>query len=364
MGQEKNKRVYYSLHTSVTGDHITNVLGGIDQSSSYIGMENLSLEISFNKESLFRGTHFFLHGLNTHGNTPSGTIVGDWQAFSNIEAGDYTGFYEYYITQELGNFTILFGQHDLNSSFVGTGLGGLFINSSYGICPSISLNVPVSIFPVAAPCLYMDYKLKNKFMIKAAVYDGDPGDFESNRYNLQWSIRNEEGYLAIAEFETCDLSTNNCFKLGGFYHTGSFEDYSDAGQRHKGNCGLYAIYESGFKSRSLEDDSGWFIQLGASLPKYNLASHYLGAGIHIDGVIPKRPKDMLGLAVAHMGLSSHYRDLNPGLDKSETSIELTYQASFLDHYLVQPNIQYILNPGTNPVLDNALVISMRFNISL
>ncbi|NJK94705.1 MAG: carbohydrate porin [Bacteroidales bacterium] len=142
-----------------------------------------------------------MHGLNAHGKGPSEFFTGDIQVLSNIEAGDYTGLYEFYYSQSFGGFSLLLGQHDLNSEFIGTKYGGTFINSSFGIAPSISLNVPVSIYPVAAPCILFKYESPGMMVYKLAIYDGDPGNFESNRFNLQWNVNAKEGLFNIGEIE-------------------------------------------------------------------------------------------------------------------------------------------------------------------
>jgi len=51
-----------------------------------------------------------------------------------------------------------------------------------------------------------------------------------------------------------------------------------------------------------------------------------------------------------------------GTDSRETSIELTYRAPITGWLTLQPDIQYIINPGLDPALDNALVISLRFEL--
>ena len=51
-----------------------------------------------------------------------------------------------------------------------------------------------------------------------------------------------------------------------------------------------------------------------------------------------------------------------GAEGHETAIELTYRARITDGLEVQPDIQYIVNPGTDPALDNALVFGIRIEL--
>ena len=46
----------------------------------------------------------------------------------------------------------------------------------------------------------------------------------------------------------------------------------------------------------------------------------------------------------------------------ETSAELTYSINLASWLYIQPNVQYIINPGTDPSVDDALVAGLRINI--
>lgn len=355
-----------SFSTKVTGDFIYNFSGGIKKGYTYMGMEDFSLGVNSETAGWWKGGRFFIHGLNTHGKGISEFYTGDLQVLSNIEAGDYTGLYEYYYTQELGRFTLLFGQHDLNSEFVGTKYGGTFINSSFGIAPSISLNVPVSIYPVAAPCLMVKYATPNGLTCKFATYDGDPGDFESNRFNVQWNINSREGYFSIAEIEYNHIvgeRTTSTYKAGTYYHSGEFINYSDTLRLNKGNYGLYAIVDQALFANSLGPGRGlcFFVQTGVTPQKFNMISTYLGAGVRYHGILPNRFYDELGIAFARIGVgNNYYHSLHP-LKKAETSIEATYRFVFGRRYTLQPSIQYIINPDLG-AYESCLVSLLRFSL--
>jgi porin len=46
--------------------------------------------------------------------------------------------------------------------------------------------------------------------------------------------------------------------------------------------------------------------------------------------------------------------------RSETTLELTYLAQFGSHLAVQPDLQFVMNPNTDPAIKNALVFMLRF----
>jgi len=363
---QDSTKVHYEL--SVTGDFIKNMEGGITQDYAYIGLEDLSLQINLEKLGLWKGGELFLHGLNSHGRLPSQEITGDLQVFSNIESGHYTGLYEFWYRQRFGGFSFLVGQHDLNSEFVGTEYGGTFINSSFGIVPTISLNIPVSIYPMAAPAIIGNYIKENNFSIKLGIYDGDPGDSETNRYNIHPNINAHEGYLMIGEFEMLSLvnKKSECFKVGGYYHSGDFTSYKDTTKAIKGSYGFYVISDWVILSsfNKLHRYMGVFLQSSIAPPKMNQIQYFLGGGIYVNGILPQRFNDSFGAALAFARNGDSFKKIHPGTDWAEVALEFTYRFSIFDNSTIQPNMQYIINPGANNQLKDALVFLLRFNIEL
>jgi porin len=93
----------------------------------------------------------------------------------------------------------------------------------------------------------------------------------------------------------------------------------------------------------------------------------LGAGVTWGGFLAARPHDEVGFMVASAWSSDGVRDdrADEGLatDATETALELTYRARLSDWLVVQPDLQYIVNPGVDPDIDNALVVGMRFEVT-
>jgi porin len=367
--QERNKRLdAFVFETTVTGDFVRNFQGGKSKGSTYIGMESLTLLFDFDKADLWKNGTLFLHGLNAHGIGPSESLSGDLQVLSNIEAGDYTGLYEFWYMHQIGKFSVLLGQHDLNSEFAGTRYGGLFINSSFGIGPNLSLNVPVSIYPLATPAFILKYDHQAAFSFKYAIYGGNPGDFETNRYNLKWDLSRRNGFLNIGEIQynlIKEEKETGIYRFGVYYHTGNFNHYVNPDSTKKGNSGVYFIADQALFSRSLSAARGlcYFVQGGYAPPKYNMVQYYLGGGFRYHGIIPYRYYDEIGIAFAFISLSDFYKALSPNRVSNETSLEMTYKFQFSKRYSIQPSFQYIINPGANNYNDDCLVGLLRFTLS-
>ena len=54
--------------------------------------------------------------------------------------------------------------------------------------------------------------------------------------------------------------------------------------------------------------------------------------------------------------------MNIATTAQETAIELTYRLPVTRWLTFQPDVQYIVNPGTDPDIDDAIAIGLRFEL--
>jgi porin len=113
----------------------------------------------------------------------------------------------------------------------------------------------------------------------------------------------------------------------------------------------------------LDRTRGW-LRLGLVEPRASNLSQYFGAGLVRQGAFSGRPDDLLGLAIAHARLSSGLHQTDERLGLAETALELTYAIPLSDRLAIQPDLQYIIHPGGDRTLDDALVIGVRMAVQL
>jgi len=360
--QSSNKGIIFE--GAYTLDLASNLKGGVDQGSAYLG--NIDLMFTFDTEKLgfWKNGRFFVYLLNNHGNSLS-DLIGDFQVVNNIEANSNSRLYEFWYEHHLENIKITIGQHNLNSIFAISKSGLFFINSSFGIQPDISANVSTSIFPLAALGAIISLKINSNLQFNNGVYDGDPGSETSNPNSLKWSLNKTDGAFFIHELvyeKKKDSSVNSIFKLGLWNHIqkqifDGFEQYNSQG--------IYFIGEK--KIFQLEDDVkrvNFFTQVGFSLNQYNPVKSYWGGGFVYHGIFSNRENDAGGIAIAHSRFSDYYQS-QFSMDKlqSETALEISYEFVFSNPLVLKPNVQYIINPGTNTSVPNALMALVRMSYS-
>lgn len=369
--------LYYSLvaqnkmndavacEASITNDFSSNLMGGIKKGSVAMGLIDMVAAISTENAGWWKGGEIYMRGQNTHGGSMTGEYVGDIQTLSNLENGNYTYLYEFLYSHQFKKLQICAGIHDLNSELVSSDYGGLYLNSSFGIMPSISMNVPVAIFPHNALAFILQYQASDNFSINAAIYDGNPESLDDNQYGLEYKLRKGDGYFAIAELNYSfikDSISKGFIKIAGYQSSMKYQNYKDTNKINSGTFGMYLIsdYLLAPKKKNREEGLGMFIIAGYAPAETNMFSSFIGIGLNYKGLCNKFD-DELGLGIAHLSLSKYLQ--NPLFNNFETAIELTYKIQLTDNFSIQPDLHYIINPGMDKSLNNAFVTTLRTQIS-
>ena len=355
----------------LTLDVLANLQGGIRRGGVLLGNVDLTFNVDTARAGWWQDGTFFLYLLgNFNAGGPLTDKVGDLQGTSNIEADQavkiYQAWYEHRFLED--RFSVLAGWHDLNSEFSVLEYASTFLNSSFGISPDIS-QVGPSIFPTTALALRVKARPTPGSYLLAALYDSEPGDPElPRRSSLSLSFQDGVFTALEAGLSQGEPGEADYFKLGGggWARTAEVEDFT--GKSHDFNHGLYLIAE---KTLFMTGDDGGglgaFFQLGFADPHRNQIGRYWGAGLNYTGLIPGRSHDVTGLAVASARNGGHFRrymattEMTP-MEHAETVVEGTYLAEILPWLTVQPDLQYVIHPGTDPALDNALVAGVRVEI--
>ena len=363
-GSHNVKAGSYTLGSSITLDNVNNVHGGIRTGSSMLALFDFDLEYVFS-QGLMENTRIYAHILKTAGYTPSERMIGDVQVASNIEGRSPHFFYELLIRRSFGHVDLSMGLHDLNADFMVSDFAGDLINSSFGISPTISLNVPVSIYPVTTFGGMASYQ-RRSVGFAAGFYNlnhefADQQTFQPDYHFFQ------HGYLGIGElcyrvFDRDDIDGE--YKFGSYYkycgHEQHFHDKEICNNNM--NYGFYFIGDQVLHRTAAGAVVGGFVQASVAPQTFNYATKYFGAGIsvrHISGIwLP----DQISLAIARVSLNDH--DFEPHAHKAshETVIEMSAMMSVFEKVYIQPDFQVILNPAGN--YDNALVGTLRITMEL
>lgn len=234
-----------TLNLIYTGEGFGNPTGGRRQGGVYDGLVEVGADVDFTKLLGWPGTTFHVNAYEIHG--PSGTNkdVGDSGRFSNIDFYDGTRLFELWLEQSAlgGKVSVRFGQLAADKEFFGSEVAALFVNSDFGVLPTISANMPVPIYGTAAPGIRVRVQPLEALYLQAAVFDGNPdpdttpdpspGFRPGTSYNhngVKINLNDKEGAFSIYELgyrlnQGKDAhGLPGMYKLGGWYHTDTFSD--------------------------------------------------------------------------------------------------------------------------------------------
>lgn len=366
--------------------------GGMRTGTAYVG--NLRLQLALDGKRLLRspGWTAFFQVLSIHGGQPS-NFIGDAQGVNSYAAKSALRLYEAWgqYSSPSGRWSFLAGRYDLNSEFYRLASSGLFLNSSFGMGPEFSqsgIGGP-SIFPDTSIGARITYKPTPSILIRTAIMDGTP----ANRSDGQARFPGQkEGLLFVSEiaFLTRPESDgshgiakyrvgrganfpayDDKIAIGAWHYTGTFRDLSLVDNKgrplqHEGSGGAYVLVDRTLFRPSTNPKArlSGFLQYGIGDGRINQFDSYTAAGLTASGFIAHRPDDTFGVALTSARNGSHYIDALNTLaiptTRAETSIEATYLLQVNPMLVIQPDIQYVVHPGTSPTRANATVIQVHF----
>lgn len=354
-------------------DVMGNVSGGIKEGAR--ALDNLDVIFNFDGEKLAgaKGLSAKLHLLNNFGGHPDADLIGSAQGVDNIEVPRSTAkIYQAYIQQNLfdDRLSLLGGLYDVNSEFYVTDSSALFIHSTFGIGTDVAQsgqNGP-SIFPFTSAGGRLRVAPTETTYIQGAILDGISGDINDQR-GTQIDFDKNDGWLVIGEAGY--TPEGGKIATGGWYYTQKSDHLTAIGAGgnplKKRSQGAYVIGEKQLYTAGKDKGLAGFARFGVASGAVNQFNYAWSTGLVYTGAFAGRDEGKLGFGItgAHNGSEYKAAALAAGTpaDSAETTLELTYSDKITPWLWVQPDIQYIINPGTDKTLDNALVIASRFTIN-
>ena len=361
-----------------------NVTGGMRRGATYNGLTMATLNLDLDRLLGWTGTTFFASGYQIHGHGPSQNLAGNLNTVTNAEATRSTKLYGLWLEQTLldDRLSLRAGQDGVSENFMASPYASLYLNASFGGPALPALNLPSGgpNYPLATPMVRVRYQIDENFSLGTGLFNGDPAgpgaDDPQLRDRTGTQFRVNDGALSVTELtwshnhgkDATGLAAS--YKVGGMYHSGHFTDQrydndgrsladpasSGAARRRHGNHVLYAGFDQALYSTGSNGEEIGLFGLAMMAPgDRNQSDLFLRGGVNWRGMIDGRPDDTVGLAFAYLGIGDgirqHYGDLQRfgssanNVRASETVVELSYLYQLAPWWSLQPDVQYIMQPG-------------------
>jgi porin len=375
-----------------------NVSGGVKNGATMQGVTTAALDVDTGKAFGLPGGAFHITALQLHGRDLSGPYLDNLQTANGNEGENGTRLWELWYDQSFakGLFDIKLGQQSIDNEFMGSQYSALFVNTMAGwpLVPSDDLYGGGPAYPLSSLGVRVQVKPAANQAILAGVFDDNPGggafgdDAQAlDHGGVKFNLNTAALWIAEYQYSATPFGLAGTYKIGGWYDAGAFPDQRDGTdglsladaasngdpRMHHGNYSLYAVVDQTVwqSPGNTAQNVNVFGRIMGAPNKQNLISFFFNGGVTMAAPFPGRDNDSAGLDFGIGKVSSQAAglDVDSGLPRRNTEelFELTYQAQLVPWLLVQPDVQYVVNPGggvLNPNdpshnLRNELVIGAR-----
>ena len=414
-----------SLAVQETSELLGNVTGGQREGAEYDGLTQAILQMDTQRAFGWYGGLFNISALNIHGRNLSADNLLSLQTSSGIEADRSTRLWELWYDQkflEENRLSVRIGQQSLDQEFMVSSNAAYFVNTMFGwpALPSYDLPGGGPAYPLSALGVRLKARPIESVNLLLGVFNGSPvhnNSFDAGDPQKQnasgTSFPLNGGALIITELQYSYPSLGSLgypgqaqplghtYRIGAWYDTETFYDqrYDNTGlslanpnstgipASHRGNYSIYAVADQMLWLNSHDPNnsvSAFARAMGAPQGNRNIIQVSMNAGLVLHEPFRYRPDDTFGVGMgyAHVtpGLSGLDQDTaafapagsyNP-VRSAETYFEATYQYQLRPWVQLQPDVQYVINPGAGVVnpsdpsrrVGNEFVLGLRANILL
>ncbi len=345
---------------SYVTDVIGNLDGGEKKGTVWLGRADVTISVHGSAFG-WNGAEIFVDVLAVQNPDFSGRYVGDGQTVSNVQGNSAVRPIEAWVAGPISaDMSVKLGMIDLNSEFDVQSVGSLFVGSSHGIGPEFSqsgANGP-SIFPAGATAIMLRYESAN-WSARLGLFDAVAGSRKNPR-QAAFRFPGTTGALLVGEVDR-KLARGGEAQIGVWRYTPRFERIDTARGGRGVSQGAYAMIEAPLATHRDAKLEGW-MRIGIASSSVNDIGAYAGGGLTYGNEARK-----LGIAVAHArrgdAVMREAARHNARSDRAETAIELTYAHRVTPWLTIQPDLQYVINPGWEPRRSNATVAGLRFSFA-
>jgi len=408
-----------SLAIQDTSEVLGNVSGGSRRGFDYDGLTTVTMQLNTERAFGLHGGLFNVSALHLRGNNLSSDNLQTLQTASGIEADRGTRLWELWYDQKFldeDRLDIKVGQQSLDQEFMVSTNALYFVNTMMGwpMLPSADLPAGGPAYPLSALGTRFAVRPVDGMTVLAGVFSATPVNNPNGDPQLQnssgTSFTTGRGTMTIVEMQFSYPALGSMvepdkaaplgwtYRIGAWYNTQQFADqrYDDNGlslgnalsdgnpAQHHGDFAFYAVGDHLIWRDSQDPNRtiALFARvMGTPLKDRNVIDFSANAGMVFHSPLRYRTDDTFGIGYGYAHVSSRAsqfdQDYNAAngtalpVRSSEQFIELTYQYQWKPWLQLQPDIQYVMNPGAGVVnpnnssarIKNELVLGVRTNIS-
>ncbi len=390
-----------SFMGSFTAYFLGNVSGGLTRDFAYNHMLFFQLNLDLEKIMNWKGGTIVWSFADNAGSDLSTAVGNNFQISTDYGPNTFM-FDEFYFMQTLldGKLHIKLGQMSLLNDFMASPLYDVYANLAFCGNPlGIPYDMPATAMPAASWGAFVKY-VEPQWYAQAGIYQVSERIGQPAYHGFDYSIRKGDGTMifmeagwtptlfkkekpapasdgkSVASKKTYvplddELSPGykGHYKFGAFFSNWSYPSFTN-NLNQPNMYGFYFLADQMVFRESAKDDQGLYLWSAFTLvPQQSIAQipFFVSGGAQYLGLIPHRDQDWTIFGVAwgsfSRDLAAQQASMNQPQENYELVFEWSYQIAVNQWLTVQPDVQYIVNPGATGTIQNAWVIGAIINVS-
>jgi len=351
-------------------DLMASVAGGQQRGQAYAGQLNVEIDTDLGKLAGLRGLRFDVSGNWSSGSDLSADIGNTFTVAQWFE-GRELRLTDMFLQQSLldGRLDLKAGRFSTGNDFLTSPIDVSFVNEALNpIILAVQKNVPgVTAEPNATWGGRIAVQPTPWFSISTGAFYSDPTLNQLTANGTEFSINSSEGYFLVTEATFLVHAENKApgmpgrYRLGAYYDSNQYASFSHPGAEQTGNYGLYVMGEQMVFREGGPGSAKGLTLFGAIIyapsASINTMPVFASTGASYRGLLPTRDRDTAAFALYYGGFSRYL----PGLTY-ELVLEWTYAIALGRRLTIQPDVQYVINPGGVSSVGNAVVLGMQIGI--
>ena len=249
-------------------------------------------------------------------------LIDDLQTFSNIEEENLPlGLAIAGIRWQGEAHTLFVGIRNMNEDYFVSPVTSLFTNSSCGIFPTISANVPIANYPLSSFGIHYAFETEH-WQFQTTLYNGTGHNRFAGRQNVFRICPASDGIFSILSFNYQNNGSN--FNVGTVFLSGMYSETEKAGKMT--NAAIW-----GYAELRISSSFHALLQYSANPSQQAACNMYAGAGF------------LMSCRKAELGLLSNCARFAVG---DEWATEGTVKIPLVRTCYLQPALHCIRNGGS------------------
>ena len=392
------------LSASYTNNIAGNPVGGMTQSFAYADNFSFGMQLDFEKLIKWQGLTLTVSALDRNGSNLSARNIGNQFTVQQVYGTETVVFYALVLEQRLleDKLGIKLGRFSTGDDFASSPLYWLYMNNGIDGNPqALPVNTAFTSYPASVWGARLRVDPSPEWFAMGGIYQATSLNLYRD-HGLDWSINNSDGVLmngqvgwtpeffkkpaaaskpsdgkSLAEGKTVRPVSPDAgmqglpghYWFGAYYSPWQFAQFGST-ETASNSYGFYWHADQMVWQEEPGSDQGLTLWSAFVLsPQQNISKlpFQVNSGIVYKGLVPARDHDTTMLGFVYGNFSDDYAGTvaatGAGTPSYEIALEAGYRIQVTKFAYIQPNVQWIINPGGTGNIPNALVLGAQMNVT-